>query len=243
MKPVMSPRREEYYSHAHTEDVEGLPTMASTSADNHGLKGGNGVSKLAASTSSTTSTTTSNAPTDVGRRSQRVATTAEDAAGAEEEGVAGEGEGDGECEGSLDCDTDSTGEPGGNLLVETATEADADAAEERLTQSDMCSPGAPEARDRCSGGDGSITYNGNGTSACGGGCEDDSERAREAAAYKHSIRIRPIDIIRVPKYERVWEIGKMGQDSAAKCLDFERHEWASIRVTKDFAQQQQKATN
>ena len=31
------------------------------------------------------------------------------------------------------------------------------------------------------------------------------------AAYKDSIRIRPIDIIRVPKYERVWQIGAMGQ--------------------------------
>jgi hypothetical protein len=35
--------------------------------------------------------------------------------------------------------------------------------------------------------------------------------AAMASAYKHSIRIRPIDIIRVPKYERVWQIGSMGQ--------------------------------
>lgn len=52
------------------------------------------------------------------------------------------------------------------------------------------------------------------------------------AAYKESIRIRPIDIIQVPKYERVWQIGSLGQDSASKCLDFERHEWVSIRKTQ-----------
>ena len=34
---------------------------------------------------------------------------------------------------------------------------------------------------------------------------------QEEAAYNHSIRIRPIDIIRVPKYERVWEISGLGE--------------------------------
>jgi len=37
----------------------------------------------------------------------------------------------------------------------------------------------------------------------------DAEAA--AAALKYSNRIRPIDIIRVPLYERVWEVGAMGQ--------------------------------
>eukprot|EP00428_Durinskia_dybowskii_P073480 CAMPEP_0170414130 /NCGR_PEP_ID=MMETSP0117_2-20130122/31901_1 /TAXON_ID=400756 /ORGANISM="Durinskia baltica, Strain CSIRO CS-38" /LENGTH=434 /DNA_ID=CAMNT_0010671993 /DNA_START=304 /DNA_END=1608 /DNA_ORIENTATION=- len=61
--------------------------------------------------------------------------------------------------------------------------------------------------------------------------EGASSSAMEAA-YKESIRIRPIDIIQVPKYDRVWQIGSMGQDSASKCLDFERHEWVSIRKTQ-----------
>jgi hypothetical protein len=65
----------------------------------------------------------------------------------------------------------------------------------------------------------------------------DAEQARKSgghsnAAYEEGTRIRPIDIIRVPKYDRVWQIGAMGQTSAAQCLDFERHEWVSIRRTQ-----------
>jgi hypothetical protein len=44
----------------------------------------------------------------------------------------------------------------------------------------------------------------------------DAEQARKSgghsnAAYEEGTRIRPIDIIRVPKYDRVWQIGAMGQ--------------------------------
>ena len=39
----------------------------------------------------------------------------------------------------------------------------------------------------------------------------EAEAAAAAAALKFSNRIRPIDIIRVPLYERVWEVGAMGQ--------------------------------
>ncbi len=41
--------------------------------------------------------------------------------------------------------------------------------------------------------------------------EVEAEAAAAAAALKFSNRIRPIDIIRVPLYERVWEVGAMGQ--------------------------------
>jgi len=68
-----------------------------------------------------------------------------------------------------------------------------------------------------------------------GAAETEGERLereeRERAAYKHSIRIRSVDIIRVPLYERVWEVGSIGQESAAVCEDFYRHEWTSIRKT------------
>ena len=43
------------------------------------------------------------------------------------------------------------------------------------------------------------------------GVEAEAEAAAAAAALKFSNRIRPIDIIRVPLYERVWEVGAMGQ--------------------------------
>jgi hypothetical protein len=46
---------------------------------------------------------------------------------------------------------------------------------------------------------------------CSGAAAETAAMAAMASAYKHSIRIRPIDIIRVPKYERVWQIGSMGQ--------------------------------
>ena len=39
----------------------------------------------------------------------------------------------------------------------------------------------------------------------------EADAAAAAAALKFSNRIRPIDIIRVPLYERVWEVGAMGQ--------------------------------
>jgi len=50
-----------------------------------------------------------------------------------------------------------------------------------------------------------------------------------SAAYKYKIRITSLDIVRVPKYERVWEVAGIGLESAAKCVDFQRHEWESIR--------------
>ena len=42
-------------------------------------------------------------------------------------------------------------------------------------------------------------------------------------------RIRAIDIIRVPEYSRVWQVAAMGERSASRCEDFERHEWQTIR--------------
>ena len=56
------------------------------------------------------------------------------------------------------------------------------------------------------------------------GSPDDSD-----AEYKYSLRIRIYDIIRVPTYARVWEVGNMGEVAAAGCRDFQRHEWQSIK--------------
>jgi hypothetical protein len=55
-----------------------------------------------------------------------------------------------------------------------------------------------------------------------------SRRERDIADDR-SKRIRALDIIRVPKYSRVWEIGAMAERASAKCPDFNRHEWVSIR--------------
>lgn len=73
----------------------------------------------------------------------------------------------------------------GNLLVETAAED----AEAESTRIDCFSPIAD-----------ADPSNGN-----------DKQAAAMAAAYRESIRIRPIDIIRVPLYDRVWQIGSIGQ--------------------------------
>lgn len=270
----MSPHREEYYAHAHKDEHLSSPDLLAAAAK--ACKAA-AVSDKAASTSTTSacttsasrtsstpskpttrsSTSTANTPAKVGI-THCYATRSKDNLAASNVEATTEDEDQSEFE---NCDTDSSGDPGGNLLVEAAAEEDAEAAEESRTQTDMFKQ-EPES---------------------GVG---DSERARQESAYKHSIRIRPIDIIRVPKYERVWEIGSMGQvrnvmfsvwllmyqvcgwdcsslcrvcsafgqtrcnfcylwlsisfllfalllqDSAAKCLDFERHEWASIRVTK-----------
>lgn len=179
VKPVMSPRREEYYSHAHSEETFAGGANASISGNISTSVSNGNLSKAAPSTVSNTASTTSTTPSNAPTATLANAPTGATGPTAEEDAI------------SLDCDTDSTGDPGGNLLVEAATEADADAAEECLTQTDMCKQGGES-------GDGGV---------------GDSERAREQAAYKHSIRIRPIDIIRVPKYDRVWEIGSMGQVS------------------------------
>ena len=48
--------------------------------------------------------------------------------------------------------------------------------------------------------------------------------------YDHQSRIRAIDIIRVPDYSRVWQVGAMGERAAARCKDFERHEWQSVKL-------------
>jgi hypothetical protein len=37
-----------------------------------------------------------------------------------------------------------------------------------------------------------------------------------------------LDIVRTPLYSRVWEIGELGERSAAQCADFERHEWQAV---------------
>eukprot|EP01038_Epipyxis_sp_PR26KG_P012821 gene12821-17191_t len=42
-------------------------------------------------------------------------------------------------------------------------------------------------------------------------------------------RIVPMDIIRVPQFSRVWEVAKMGEVSSEQCVDFERHEWMTIK--------------
>jgi hypothetical protein len=47
--------------------------------------------------------------------------------------------------------------------------------------------------------------------------------------YDHKSRIRAIDIIKVPEYIRVWQVSAIGERAAAKCEDFERHEWRTIR--------------
>lgn len=62
----------------------------------------------------------------------------------------------------------------------------------------------------------------------GDSAPDDSE-----LEFKYNLRIRIYDIIRVPTYARVWEVGKMGEDAAANCKDFDRHEWKVIRKQLD----------
>lgn len=58
-----------------------------------------------------------------------------------------------------------------------------------------------------------------------------AEDAEADALYHYALshRIRPIDIIRTPSYERVWQVGYLGQVSASRCEDFDRHEWVDIR--------------
>ena len=62
------------------------------------------------------------------------------------------------------------------------------------------------------------------------GSPDDSD-----AEHKYSLRIRIYDIIRVPTYARVWEVGNMGEVAAAGCRDFQRHEWQSIKKETNSA--------
>jgi hypothetical protein len=64
------------------------------------------------------------------------------------------------------------------------------------------------------------------------GSADDSE-----SEHKYNLRIRIYDIIRVPTYGRVWEVGSMGEEAAASCRDFQRHEWAVIRKVKGAAEE------
>eukprot|EP00598_Pedospumella_elongata_P000596 CAMPEP_0184981058 /NCGR_PEP_ID=MMETSP1098-20130426/10912_1 /TAXON_ID=89044 /ORGANISM="Spumella elongata, Strain CCAP 955/1" /LENGTH=484 /DNA_ID=CAMNT_0027504579 /DNA_START=175 /DNA_END=1629 /DNA_ORIENTATION=+ len=115
----------------------------------------------------------------------------------------------------------SDSEEEGNLLVEAATEADKVLAcvrsrGKRTSQTGIAALCAASTAEVSSGDAAGV----------------EAEAAAAAAALKFSNRIRPIDIIRVPLYERVWEVGAMGQESAAKCLDFQRHEWASIKLKK-----------
>lgn len=55
-----------------------------------------------------------------------------------------------------------------------------------------------------------------------------SKYDNEDDIFKHANRIRPIDIVRTPTYERVWQVASMGELSAAQCEDFERDEWVNL---------------
>jgi predicted acylesterase/phospholipase RssA len=68
------------------------------------------------------------------------------------------------------------------------------------------------------------------------GAEDSLSAYKEEAnrKHRHKIRIRSLDIIRVPKYDRVWEISGIGEECALFCRDFGRHEWTSIRKVKEM---------
>jgi hypothetical protein len=60
-----------------------------------------------------------------------------------------------------------------------------------------------------------------------------TQRYYEGLGYdtyeQYKNRLKPSDIIKTPTYERVWEVGGMGEKSAAQCGDFRRHEWQSIK--------------
>lgn len=50
-----------------------------------------------------------------------------------------------------------------------------------------------------------------------------------------------IDTIRTPPYERVWQIGSVGQACAVKCSHFQRREWAALK-RRDFSSRSPKAS-
>lgn len=59
--------------------------------------------------------------------------------------------------------------------------------------------------------------------------DDDGDHSELPAACDENIRIRAMDVMRTPKFTRVWQVSGIGERAAANCVDFARHEWTTVR--------------
>jgi hypothetical protein len=116
-------------------------------------------------------------------------------------------------DGDDDDDDESSDSEGGNDLLLDARPSDVESFSPRdLAAAAASTSGLTTASSSSSNSSGNS--NGNGSSAADAhfAAMDKEDVARlEKEKDAHRKRIRPIDIIRVPLYERVWEIGAFGQ--------------------------------